>query len=306
MEIENICIIMSTYNGEQYVKEQIESILQQKNVNINIVIRDDGSTDSTFNIISDFKNKNSNISIIKGNNIGCKSSFYEAAKIATKLHPDISYFAFSDQDDVWLPEKAYKGIYAIKSKTEKRPILYFCHPKIVDAKLQPTGQSWDAANNLTFEEGCLVQTCAGCTMIFNRASLDLYLQGNPENMSLHDSWMYKAVLACNGIVLEDKDKYILYRQHGNNVVGTQNFYSRWKRRYNMFLHGNSYRSKQVGLILDTYHNKMTEETKYVAYILSTYKSSIKKKCKIIFSKRFRTGRLISNTLFVISIIFNRY
>jgi len=69
MEIENICIIMSTYNGEQYVKEQIESILQQKNVNINIVIRDDGSTDSTFNIISDFKNKNSNISIIKGNNI---------------------------------------------------------------------------------------------------------------------------------------------------------------------------------------------------------------------------------------------
>ena len=216
---------MSTYNGEKFVRAQIDSILKQKDVEVYLVIRDDGSSDDTVNIINSYAASNPNIFSISSHNLGCKKSFFLCAEYVYKRFKDIQYFAFSDQDDVWLGDKLSAGINNLKnnlSTYEKIPLLYFCTPEIVDSHLNSLGIRWRAEHQLSFVEACLV---------FNREALRLVLMGQPERMSMHDSWMYKAVLACGGIVVEDKAPHILYRQHGNNVIGIPTFSSRWKKRY---------------------------------------------------------------------------
>ena len=187
------------------------------------------------------------------------------------------------------------------------PLLYFCPPKIVDERLQPMNVKWPVRHKLNFEEACLAQPCAGCTMVFNRRALELFLLGNPDKMCLHDSWMYKTVLACGGKIIEDNESHILYRQHGNNVVGTQTFTSRWKRRINNFMSKNRYRSNQVAEILSTYHDYMPSHNIDTAKTLSEYCNlNLVSRIKVALNKKYRTLNRINNFLFITAILFKRY
>lgn len=308
--MEKIAVIMSTYNGEKFLAEQLDSILHQENVDVRIVVRDDGSSDGTTAILHEYCDKYPNITVLNEVNAGCKKSFFLAARQAFTNFQDIRYFAFSDQDDVWLPEKLNVGIAGL-NKLEKTdpalPYLYFCPPRIVDQSLQPIDKEWKGNHYLNFEEACISQPCAGCTMVFNRQALELFLLGDPDKMSMHDSWIYKTVLACGGQIHEDSTPHILYRQHGNNVIGTGSFSSRWKRRFQNFTGKSRYRSGQVGRILDTYRNYMTPSAIDTATRLSQYKNSgIINKLKIITNPRYRTTRGMHNLLFKTAVLFNRY
>lgn len=110
-----VAVVMSTYNGEKYLSEQIDSILTQKDVHVELFVRDDGSTDTTRDIISNFMEKNKNIHADFGENLGWAKSFL------TELFsvPSFEYYAFSDQDDVWKPEKLIAGIKAIRHEEEQ-------------------------------------------------------------------------------------------------------------------------------------------------------------------------------------------
>ena len=108
----NILVLMSTYNGSKYIKQQIESIFKQKNVNADILIRDDGSTDDTIDIINSFGDDR--IKLYKGYNLGSTNSFIDLIKYSAKHYPDYEYYAFSDQDDVWEPEKIKVAVNALK------------------------------------------------------------------------------------------------------------------------------------------------------------------------------------------------
>lgn len=303
-------VIMSTFNGEKYLREQLDSILNQTGVDVSIVIRDDGSSDSTCDIIKDYKNRHQEITCLQENNVGCKKSFYIAAQHACSTFPDAAYFAFSDQDDFWMAEKLKCGIEAIKKLEEDSchlPLLYFCAPEIVDSTLSPIGKKWNSSHFLNFEEACIAQPCAGCTMIFNRKALELFLLASPDKMSMHDSWMYKTVLACGGIVTEDPTPHIKYRQHGNNVIGTGSFSSRWKRRFHNFAGKSSYRSRQVKFILENYAEMMPESIHRKASILAGYKDNgFASKMRILLSPSFCTKDHIHNILFRTAILFNRF
>ena len=100
---------MSTYNGERYLREQIDSILQQIDVEIELIIRDDGSNDGTVQIIEEYASKYPCISYYCGDNVGVGKSFMELLKNA----PTADYYAFSDQDDVWLKDKLIRAVKAI-------------------------------------------------------------------------------------------------------------------------------------------------------------------------------------------------
>lgn len=153
------------------------------------------------------------------------------------------------------------------------PAIYFCPPAIVDSNLKPIKKEWHHSHLLNLEEACIAQPCAGCTMVFNRKALELFLLGDPDKMSLHDSWMYKTVLACGGTAVEDQTPHIMYRQHGNNVVGTGSFSSRWARRFDNFVSKSAYRSGQVKGILATYRDYMPESNIKLAEALSYYKEN---------------------------------
>ena len=304
--MDKICVIMSTYNGETFLKEQLDSIFAQTGVYVSVVVRDDGSIDNTINQLKEYSHPNKKLHIIEGINVGCKKSFHEAAKYAIQKFPEYKYFAFADQDDYWLPEKLQTGIRRLNEETVS-PNLYFCPPTIVDSKLNPLGIQWENNHFLSLGEAYLAQPCAGCTMVFDKRALELFLLADPDDMSLHDSWIYKTVLACGGKIVEDTESYILYRQHGNNVVGTQTQWSKWKRRFRVFTKGNCYRSNQVKQIFNTYNSMMNEESLSITQRLIDYqKKGIKNKIRILCDREYRTKKVLNNILFTISLLFNRF
>ena len=112
----SVAVLLSSYNGETFIRDQIESILHQVgDFSLHLIIRDDGSIDCTKNIIETIAKENSNISIYEGKNIGVNASFYELIKIA----PKVDYYAISDQDDIWLPEKLQIAISALEENPSK-------------------------------------------------------------------------------------------------------------------------------------------------------------------------------------------
>ena len=120
---EIITVLMSTYNGEKYLREQIESILNQKNVRVQILVRDDGSTDHTHIILDEYQ-KNGKLNWYTGMNLKSSKSFMN---LVTKA-PETEYYAFCDQDDVWNNDKLYRAVNKLKSMGNMNiPRLYSCN-----------------------------------------------------------------------------------------------------------------------------------------------------------------------------------
>ena len=127
----SVLIMMSTYNGEKYVSEQIESILAQQHVDITLAIRDDGSNDTTLHILNDYAAKHPNISVTAGDNIGYAASFWT---LLMQADTSYDYYAFADQDDLWDANKIAAAIFAIK-KTDNPLTLYTSALRVVDENL---------------------------------------------------------------------------------------------------------------------------------------------------------------------------
>ena len=221
LTLEKVAIIMSTYNGEKFLREQIDSILLQENVDIRLFIRDDGSKDNTTKIINEYSKENDNVIFWNKDcilNLGIRDSFLSLLKDVYEKYADIEYFAFADQDDVWNPKKLSTAIKKI-AENKDRPTLYYSNKTFVDADL-----------NLIFEENIKyygdfyevlwTSLASGCTMVMNRAVVQLSVRIFPEYAGyIHDSWIYRLSKLCNVNIVFDNKSYILYRQHGDNAFG---------------------------------------------------------------------------------------
>lgn len=297
---------MSTYNGERYLEAQIDSILAQKCVDVILLVRDDGSKDNTLKILDKYQDKHENIIVFKEQNLGCTRSFYKLVEYALQ-YKDVDFFAFSDQDDVWLPEKLINGLNHLHSFDNSIPALYFCMPKIVDADLKPMKQKWPSHHKLTYGEACIIQPIPGCTMIFNKVAASLFLKATPGFMRLHDSWMYKCVVFCGGKIVEDTNELMLYRQHSNNVVGAnETFLHSLQRRYLSYTKRKNERLRTIRNFVKLYSREMSPEILQELENLIDYKKSIMNKLRVIFSQRYLSNNRISNILFKISVLTNRY
>lgn len=302
-----IIVIMSSYNGERFISEQIKSILAQRYIEVILVIRDDCSSDKTCEIIENIKAVRNNVFLIKGHNIGCKCSFYAAAKYSFDTFKDVDYFAFADQDDVWDSDKLSIAINNIIKEDGEKPLLYYSQPKLVNADLIPLKNVWPNKNRNTFGEACLIQTAPGCSMVFNRKALELFLTAKPEDMILHDSWLTKVVAGCGGKIIEDPETHFSYRQHSNNVVGAKvSIIGEIKRRIRSLTTERNKRLNTLQKFYDTYENYLTEENKYILTKILSYKKKLSSKMYSIFSKQLRTNRRFSNVGYIISILLNRY
>ena len=106
-----VVVLISTYNGEEYLCHQIDTILNQTWENLELFVRDDGSKDSTLDILEEYSTKYSNVTYVKGKNVGSNQSFLEMLKIA----PEADYYSLADQDDDWMPEKIARAVEKIQS-----------------------------------------------------------------------------------------------------------------------------------------------------------------------------------------------
>ena len=236
--MEKVLVLMSTYNGEKYLNTQIESILLQKDVQVELLIRDDGSTDSTTKILQEYQSKRK-ISYYIGSNLKPAKSFMELVCNA----PQTDYYAFSDQDDYWFPNKLSCAIKKIQSIANiDVPCLYYSKLLWTDQNLKPFNKQPNFVPIKKFSQSVTFNNVAGCTMVFNRKLQEIIKQHTPTSSIMHDNWIFKLCLAIGGQVIFDNNTFIYYRQHTKNVCGGKiSFRKKWKRRfYNLFYKNKNY------------------------------------------------------------------
>jgi glycosyltransferase involved in cell wall biosynthesis len=210
-------ILMSSYNGEKYIGQQIESLLQQDYQDLEIFIRDDGSKDRTVPILEEYSNKFPNVKLVKDVNKGVISSFFE---LVFKADNNADFFAFCDQDDVWRPSKVSRAVSLLEKENLDVPLLYFSRLDIVDEQLQLVKQSPIPPSGVGFENALIQNVATGCTIFFNKKMLELFKSHvpNKEKVTMHDSWFYLLGTAFGKVIYDDQSN-LLYRQHSSNTLG---------------------------------------------------------------------------------------
>ncbi len=218
---EKIDVLLATYNGEMYLKEQLDSILNQTYKNINLIISDDCSTDSTREILKEYEKKDSRIKIyLQDKNLGYIRNFeFLLSKVES------NYYALSDQDDVWLEDKIEK-LY--KKMIDTNSDLVHCDLEVVDKDLNTIYKSrWKKMNLLKkvkyddIRSVYLYNCVTGCTILSKRKFIkDILPLPNKSKYMPHDYWI-SLVVAQKGKIAHTDEKLILYRQHGNNEIGTK-------------------------------------------------------------------------------------
>lgn len=280
--MDRVAVLMSTYNGERFLREQLDSILNQKNVDITLRIRDDGSSDGTVAIIEEYRQKHSNIFLDRGENLGVGSSFM---RLLYDAGDGFDYYAFSDQDDIWLPDKFARAIEAIGQFRE--PTLYCSNQMLIDKDKREIGIRYERPINTDYLQPLCINMATGCTMVWNRAMQRLLAEEERRpskallRKRIHDVWVAMAASVA-GRVYYDNAAYILYRQHENNVVGVRkgSLIKEWRKKLQNEALRNG-RSSLAKEILDCFgdrigYEKVIERLRMCA----TYQESLKTKMRL--------------------------
>ena len=230
-------VLMSTYNGELYIREQIDSILRQEDTDVRLYIRDDGSSDATVRILEEYAGRYPNVIFVNRDQVshlGVMKSYLSLLDYVYKTSPS-DHYAFADQDDVWLPAKLASGIKLLSAAADnEKGKLYYSNKTFVDADLNLITNE-----DITFYDDIyeifVRNRASGCTMIFDGNLADYVLRERPEYEGvIHDNWTYRVAKAIGATVIFDNNSYILYRQHGNNVVGMQSVLRPQRNLWYMF------------------------------------------------------------------------
>lgn len=210
-----IAVLMSTYNGEKYIKEQIDSILNQEgDFQLDLWVRDDGSKDKTKVILDEYAEQGK-LRWYSNNNLGPARSFLDLVRHCSGY----DFYAFADQDDYWMPYKISAAVRMLEGKIG--PQLYFANAELVDSELNSMGRNvYKISPKLDFETLTCAGGILGCTTVFN-AELAQWVQSRdlPELIVMHDFYIDELCLALDGEITCDLQPVMKYRQHENNVVG---------------------------------------------------------------------------------------
>ncbi len=226
-QTDKIAILLATYNGQEYISEQIESILSQTNEDWMLYIHDDGSNDNTLAIVKEYEKKHpERIVVLEGGSTGgAKTNFLYLFR-----QVEAPFYMCCDQDDVWLADKieiTKKEMDNLVRGDEDKPCLVFTELQVVDGELNVIADKMSVYQgldcvNVTFNRALIQNVVTGCTMMVNRVLRDeLEKIEDYANVLMHD-WWATLVATRFGKVAFVEHATILYRQHGNNGVGATN------------------------------------------------------------------------------------
>ena len=231
-----IAILMATYNGQRFLSEQLDSFTQQTCTNWRLIASDDNSKDNTIDILKSYQNAwgSNKLEIRQGPSKGFCHNFLNVA-----CDPSIKadYFAFSDQDDVWYPEKLQVAIDYLATQDPTIPTIYCGRTTYVNEDLKIIGQSPLFIYPRRFRNALVQSIAGGNTMVFNPAAKALIEAAGNLNVISHDWWLYIIVMAAGGKVFYDPNPYIYYRQHPNALIGGNTSVAAITERFIMAISG---------------------------------------------------------------------
>ncbi|MEE0007847.1 MAG: glycosyltransferase [Ruminococcus bromii] len=264
-------VLLSTYNGEKYLPELLDSVMAQKDVLIDVLARDDGSKDKTVEILK----KNDRVQVYTGENLKPAKSFLD---LILKADASYDYYALCDQDDVWKADKVISAIEHIKDSN--KPTLYSSAVEVVDRDLNFIRKSFTDNSFKDPLYDILTYGTPGCTFVFNKALMQKLKEYKPTTISMHDSWISFVCLAVNGLFYSDHEAYILYRQHDANVLGAQR-HSLKDTLAGIIKNKNVLRSDMAKEILIGYSYGMSPKTKEAFCAFAEYKENFRYKMRIL-------------------------
>lgn len=291
---------MATYNGKKYLSEQLESILAQKNVLVEILVRDDGSKDGTRNLLDEYK-KLGKLQWYTGEHLNVARGYFDLMKMALKF--DADYIAFADQDDVWDSDKLYIATQFLDSVDRKVPALYYCGQRLVDGELNFIANH-ELNSRRTLITRFVLSDFAGCTGVFNRALLEAVIEYEPQYMLMHDTWILKVCLCLGGKVFVDTKPHINYRQHGDNTVGLGRSLSAYIKQVNQYL--NEYHVEaQMHELLNGYDDRMVPQYKALAKQICQYRKSFRIKKQLMNKKYINFYNNGLNLTYKLKVLLNK-
>ena len=300
-----LIVLLSTYNGEKYLKAQLDSLLQQDLRPDKILVRDDGSKDDTVAILEDYCSKYSFIRYFCGPNKGPAKSFWEL--ICNCEEAD--YYALCDQDDVWFKDKLFVAVERLEKEDNQKPLLYCSRYTLTDAQLNPINTDISSLYGYSdFPHSLVYHTAPGCTFVFNHEARKQIIKYDldQEYCLIHDAIIHKIVCMFGKMIL-DSDSHMYYRQHGDNEIGMDaNALRVFIGRINRFLNGKirNYRSNTAKSLLKVYGQECSKEDKRLLEMLAGYRDSKELKKQLLKEKSFRTNTI--NDLFFKILVFVNY
>lgn len=312
----SVLVLLSTYNGECFLRQQLESIFAQKNVCYHILVRDDGSTDNTKLILKEYKEQYGKMTLLFEENIGAIRSFYALMQYAVTKMPKYDFYAFCDQDDVWFEEKLNIATCCL-NLMPNMPKLFYSDVKKVDSNLISLNES-SCIKTINNIYACIISNhILGCTQVFDYTLLEKasmiannadYFLKEFKTLPYHDSWIARVAYAIGANVFYYKEPLIYYRQHANNVVGSERS---WKnlmfKRIKRYIKGKSRdKSTYCMYLLKLYSKDMPKEQLLFIQTCAECNESVWKKIKLIFNRNIYQYGFFENFCLMMMIFFGKF
>ncbi len=252
-----IQILLSTYNGDRYLREQLNSFLALDNFrDCKVLIRDDGSTDDTWPILEEYEGRYG-FQVERGGHKGTNASYQWLLEHSDRT---CQFFAFSDQDDVWLPQKMSRALGELERLPQEKPLLFASRSQITDETLHPVGRSCDPIRGVSFYNAMVQNVLPGHTQVFNASLRDDLCHHGILKAHVVDWWVY-LVASARGKIIFSQVCDVLHRQHGNNAVGYQlGVLAGFQRKLKYIRQGKgSAISQQLQAFLQAYDGELPKE-----------------------------------------------
>lgn len=296
---------MSTYNGSEKIIRQVDTILNQSDIDTNILIRDDGSDQNTINILKKIKNSNPNrIEIIYDANIGWKKSFVELLYLAPF---EYDYYGFSDQDDIWMEDKLSSCIKMMEEDCFPGIKLAHCNGLSVDENLiARKEQEKRIPIPPNYKAALATEYFQGCGMVWNRNAMSLIQKYHLQNDDIsHDYWVGLLCYFFGKVYFCEEIKFFHIRYGSNQSTDGNQIKGRLTRIKSAFCSKTVYMNPSVDL-LEGYGKDFDESQKQFLLRIKGYKKNFTKKILLIFDPEFRRPSLFATIFFKLQILLSKY
>lgn len=255
-----IAVLMCTFNGESFLADQLQSFERQTHSNWTLLVSDDSSRDGTLALLDEYAKRwgESCLKVFPGPQRGFVANFLS---LTCRSDIDADFFAWSDQDDIWSEDKLQVALRWLQSLPAHIPALYCGRTQLVCEAGVPSGMSPRFAFPPRFANALVQSIAGGNTMVFNRAAHSLICEAGADvDVPSHDWWLYQLISGAGGLVHYDPIPRLQYRQHDENLIGSNSSWSARLQRLQMLFQGRFCEWNEQNIqALETMRHRLTPE-----------------------------------------------